>query len=284
MSFFIIVRVLLSVSANTVQKRLLLDGVRVMPVWLVTYSLMLVPGLILAAARPMTGSAGFWGNVVLGGLLDAAGNLAMVAALRSTDLSIFGPLNAFRPILALLFGWVFLGEKPTGVGATGVVIIMSGTLVLFSRNEAVQFGARLQAFSFRLLGLSLSTIGAVFLKRAALEGCAELTLCAWIVCGLLCLFAVSLSQGGKAVGMVANGIQEHGLWLLLHSAAFFAMQWFTIRIFQHTLLAYSFAYFQLAMILQVLLARIFFRERDFRRRLVGCAIMCLGSALLAWKG
>src|SRR5258706_7941504 len=135
MSFFIITRVLLSVSASTLQKRLLLDGIRVMPVWLVTYSLMLVPGLILATARPLTTSAGFWGNVLLGGLLDAAGNLAMVAALRSTDLSIFGPLNAFRPILALLFGWVFLGEKPTAVGATGVAIIMMGTLVLFTKSE-----------------------------------------------------------------------------------------------------------------------------------------------------
>src|SRR3954447_4513572 len=206
MSFFIIVRVLLSVSANTVQKRLLLDGVRVMPVWLVTYSLMLVPGLLLAAARPMAISAGFWGNVVLGGLLDAAGNLAMVAALRSTDLSIFGPLNAFRPILALLFGWVFLSEKPTVVGATGVVIIMLGTLVIFTKSETPGLGVQLRIFSFRLLGLSLSTIGAVFLKRAALEGCAELTLCAWIACGLLCLFAVSLSRGEKPLGVAAAGM------------------------------------------------------------------------------
>lgn len=284
MSFFIITRVLLSVSANTLQKRLLLDGSRVMPVWLVTYSLMLAPGLVLAAARPMTTSAGFWGNVLLGGLLDAAGNLAMVAALSSTDLSIFGPLNAFRPILALLFGWVFLSEKPTVVGATGVAIIMMGTLVIFTKSETPQFGARLRTFSFRLLGLSLSTIGAVFLKRAALEGCAELTLCAWIACGLFCLFAVSLSQGDKPLTVVAAGLRQHGPWLMVHSVAFFTMQWFTIRIFQHTLLAYSFAYFQLAMILQVLLARIFFRERDFRRRLAGCVIMCLGSALLAWKG
>src|SRR5690348_3359339 len=145
------------------------------------------------------------------------GNLAMVAALRSTDLSIFGPLNAFRPILALLFGWVFLGEKPTGIGAVGVVIIMSRTVLLFSKNEAVRFGVRLRTFSLRLLGLSLSTIGAVFLKRAALEGCAELTLCAWIVCSLLCLLVVALSQGDQAVRMVATGIRENGFWLLLHS-------------------------------------------------------------------
>jgi drug/metabolite transporter (DMT)-like permease len=284
MSLFILTRVLLSVSGNTLQKRLLLDGTRVLPLWLVTYSLMLVPALVLAVARPMAAPAEFWGNVLLGGFLDAVGNLAMVAALRTTDLSIFGPLNAFRPILALLFGWIFLSETPTAMGAAGVAIIVTGALVLFSGSETAQFGARLRTFAFRLLGLSLSTIGAVFLKRAALAGCAELTLGAWTACGLVCLLVFAAGRGDQPWSLVTTSLGKHGSWLLPHAATFFAMQWFTIRIFQHTLLAYSFAYFQLAMVLQLLLAGFIFRERNLPRRLVGCAIMCLGSGLLLWKG
>ncbi|MDB6109462.1 MAG: hypothetical protein JWR69_1212 [Pedosphaera sp.] len=260
MSFFILTRVLLSVGANAVQKRMLLDGTRTTPIWLATYSLVLVPGLALAIFRPLPGSAEFWGNVLLSGLLDAAGNLAMVAALRTTDLSIFGPLNAFCPILALLFGWIFLRETPSAVGALSVAIIVIGALVLFSGNETPHVGARLRTFSFRPLGLSLSTLGAVFLKRAAVVGCAELTLCAWTACGLLCLFAFSIGSGGQPLALVTTSLRQHGAWLTLHSVTFIAMQWLTIRIFQHTLLAHSFAYFQPAMVLQLLLARFLFRE------------------------
>src|ERR1700757_1099940 len=129
MTLFILSRVLLSVTGSTVQKRLLLNRMRAVPLWLATYSLMLVPAVLLAAARPAAVSAGFWFNVLMGGLLDAAGNLAMVSALRATDLSIFGPLNAFRPILALLFGWIFLKESPSLAGATGVGVTIVGVLL-----------------------------------------------------------------------------------------------------------------------------------------------------------
>src|SRR4051812_45956078 len=103
---FIISRVFLSVSANAVQKHLLLQGVRITPMWLATYLLMLLPAVIFCTTRSFSSSSEFWTNALLAGLLDAAGNLAMVGALRSTDLSLFGPLNAFRPALALLFGWL----------------------------------------------------------------------------------------------------------------------------------------------------------------------------------
>jgi drug/metabolite transporter (DMT)-like permease len=298
MTLLVLMRILLSVSANGLQKRLLLDGLRVTPVWLATYMLMLVPGLIFAVPCSLTVSAGFWVNVLLGGLLDAAGNLAMVAALSSTDLSIFGPLNAFRPMLALCFGWIFLGETPTLAGAAGVAVIIGGALTLLggetptapsaennqSQPKPRMNSAALRVLSFRLLGLSLSTIGAVFLKRAALAGPIGLTLGGWIACGLLCLFVVTFARCRHPLALISEALRRHPAWLIAHTFTFFAMQWLTIRIFQQTLLAYSFAYFQLAMVLQVLCGRLFFREPHLRRRLAGAVVMCLGSALLAWRG
>jgi uncharacterized membrane protein len=287
MAWLIFIRVVLSVSANTVQKRLLLDGVLVTPMWLVTYLLMLVPGLVLAMIGSTSPASSFWVYVVIGGLLDALGNLAMVAALRSTDLSIFGPLNAFRPVLALLFGWVFLSETPTVAGATGVGVIMAGTLVLFSGEEGFTLAtwkAALRTLAFRFAGMTLSTIGAVFLKRAALAGSAELTLAVWIACGLAGLLVFSLARGGRPVVMIGESFRKDGAWLGWHAALFFLMQWATIHIFQHTLLAYSFAFFQLGMALQVVMGRVFFKEKAVSRRMAGCVIMGVGCALVVWKG
>src|SRR3954464_13588583 len=100
MVWFIISRVFLSVSANAVQKRLLLAGVRITPMWLATYLLMLLPAMVLCATHTLSVPREFWLNAVLAGLLDAAGNLAMVCALRSTDRSLLFTLFPFRPLFA----------------------------------------------------------------------------------------------------------------------------------------------------------------------------------------
>lgn len=286
MVWVIISRVFLSVSANALQKRLLIQGLRTTPMWLATYVLMLLPTVALCVGKVSSVSALFWGSALLAGLLDAAGNLAMVAALRGIDLSLFGPLNAFRPALALLFGWFFLQEVPSLLGGVGVIITVAGALVLFGRPRVAEAnsGQIWKTLALRFGGLSLSTAGAVFLKRAALIGSAELTLSAWLVCGLAFLIVASLARRQSPATAIFSSLRRQALPLAIHAIVFLVMQWLTIRIFQQTLLSYSFVYFQLGMVLQVLTGGVFFREPEIGRRLIACAIMCIGSGLVLWKG
>src|SRR5688500_9412369 len=194
MTLLILFRILLSVSANAVQKRLLLDRAGVNHTWILTYSIMLLPAIALALLRPTPITAAFWRDILIGGGLDAIGNLAMVAALRGTDLSIFGPLNALRPILALLFGWFFLAENPTPIGLIGIAVTVGGGVILFSGGEgdrtvtsAMPRASIWKPLFLRTAGLSLGVIGAVFLKRAAMVSSAEVTVASWIFCGLIVL-------------------------------------------------------------------------------------------------
>ena len=301
MVLLVLARVLLSVSANAVQKRLVFHGALASRIWLLTYLLMLAPACLLAAFNSGLRSGSFWGDILLGGFIDALGNLAMLAALRLTDLSVFGPLNAFRPILALFFGWLFLHETPSALGALGVGITVAGAVLLLvgrtvpvshaevgrtvpvSRFAPLQRAHVARVLTWRLLGLGLATFGAVFLKRAAGVASAEMTLAGWIICGLVCLAVAYLIRPPHKPSL-AISFHEHRGWYLWHAALFLGMQWMTIRIFQETLLAYSFVFFQLGMILQVIMGRVVFREPAFRRRLAGCVVMALGSALIFWKG
>lgn len=286
----IFLRVVLSVSASAVQKRLLLDRAGVNHTWILTYSIMLGPAALLALLQSHSAGAGFWTNILLGGALDAIGNLAMVAALRSTDLSIFGPLNALRPILALLFGWLFLRESPTSIGLLGIAITVLGAVILFSGGTASTTVPHDSSESIwkplllRTLGLSLGVVGAVFLKRAAMVSSAAMTVMAWILCGLIVLIAFAALRHRDALATLAPALRQHWGWLLIHSAVFMTMQLLTIRIFQETLLAYSFVFFQLGMVLQVFVGRIFFSEPAFLRRFVAAMIMACGSALILWRG
>jgi drug/metabolite transporter (DMT)-like permease len=287
MGFIILVRVVLSVSASAVQKRLLLDRAGVNHTWILTYCLMLIPAVLLAIIRPAEIGREFWTNILIGGGLDAFGNLAMVAALRGTDLSIFGPLNALRPILALFFGWFFLSEAPTAIGLVGVVTTVLGGVVLFSGNDRSSipsFRSMWKLLALRILGLSLGVAGAVFLKRAAMVSSAQNTVAAWIFCGLIVLVGFAALRHRDALVTLKPALETHWRWLTIHSAIFLTMQLLTILIFQRTLLAYSFVFFQLGMVLQVFVGRIFFNEGAFVRRLSAALIMALGSALILWRG
>lgn len=269
-------RVLLSVGASTLQKHLTRRQVGSAALWRATYAWMALPACLILALGLRGGvTSEFWWNAIVAGVLDALGNLAMVAALRRTDLSVFGPLNGFRPVLALLFGWVFLREMPTLLGAVGVAVTVVGTAMLLRDEEASNnSGSAWGIFGLRVAGLALSTFASVFLKRATLAGGPELTLGVWILCGLPVFWLWSSRQHESS--------SDHRHLLTLHAATFFIMQWLTLYVFASTLLAYSFALFQLGMVLQVIVGRWMFNEPHFRKRLACCAVICAGAALIAY--
>ena len=280
MTIIIAIRVLLSVSASAMQKRLVNRGASVLGIWTATYGFMFPVALVAAMMTWVKPPSSFWVDSLLGGVLDALGNLAMIAALRAADLSVFGPLNAIRPILALVFGWVFLKEVPTSAGLVGILITVGGACFVLNddRHEGDKRSSVWAVLGFRLLGFALATVASVFLKRAATTVSAEMTLMGWFACGLVCLFVYGKVRGEK---LLPNAERD---WIVMHAVTFLVMQWMTIKIFQHTLLSYAFVFFQLGMVLQVIAGRLFFREPHFGRRMLGCVIMSIGAALIVWRG
>lgn len=281
-------RLLGSVTASVLQKRLLSDGLGTGRLWLATYGFLLLPAVGILAASRGTAGPEFWTAALMAALLDVAGNVAMASALRDTDLSIFGPLNAFRPALAWIAGWLFLGEHPTATGITGVIILTLGAFwLLWPSGAAGSTGnstGRLRAAVWRLSGLALSTAGAVFLKRATLAGSVGLTLGVWIAGGWLAVLILWVATQ-RFRGILWNRAAPGALPTLgLHAAMFLVMQWLTLEVFRRTLLTYSFAFFQLGMVLQVLIGRWVLREAEFRKRLVACLVMGTGALFVLIGG
>jgi drug/metabolite transporter (DMT)-like permease len=282
-------RVVLSVGASVIQKQALVQGTDPGGFWRRNYLWMVPAGLVgmfldwdsVVASQPR-----FWWNAVVAGAIDAAGNLLMLSALRRTDLSVFGPLTAFRPVLALMFGWLFLRESPSATGLVGVAVTASGGALLFSDNRSgptVSNGSRAVGIILRLAGLSLSTLAAVFLKTAVQSGTPGMTLGVWIASGSLAVHLagiVRIQGPPEAAASSEPPIGSSGT----HAAVFFLMQWLTLLVFRESLLAYSFAFFQAGMVLQVVVGRILFDEPAFGRRLAGCGVLGIGTLLIAWKG
>lgn len=77
-----------------------------------------LPLLILVEYNAIDHS--FWINILLAALLDMAGTLFLVLSLSKTDLSVFGPLNAYKVVFSMILALIFLGEVPSMQGSAAL--------------------------------------------------------------------------------------------------------------------------------------------------------------------
>ena len=65
--------------------------------------------------------------VLIMGFLGALGNFFIIKALSIGELSTLAPINSYKPVVALIFGIIFLHEIPTISALLALVLIITGT-------------------------------------------------------------------------------------------------------------------------------------------------------------
>lgn len=227
----------------------------------------------------------FWWNILLAALLDMAGTLFLVLSLSKTDLSVFGPLNAYKVVISMILAVIFLGEIPSLQGFIGVLIILLGSFLLFppsagtSSNRAWHL-FRQRGVQYRFLSILLFSIGTLPLKNAVLSGGTLATTLYWCLFGLplsVLLYFLFSEQRWQMDWQKAARHQTSFLWL---GGCIFVMQYATMLVFSQLLVAYSLALFQLSMVLQVFLGYRIFHEKHILRRLAACGVMISGCLLV----
>lgn len=72
----------------------------------------------------------FWLWSLLSAALAVAANWLIIEAVRRSDLSLLGPINAYKPWVSLVPGWLLLGERPEGWQWVGMGLVFLGSLLL----------------------------------------------------------------------------------------------------------------------------------------------------------
>ena len=115
-AFFVVVRILANPISNVFQKQLAERSAS--PIFIigsVHACLALVCGpLWLFRATPVPYDV--WLNMLAAATLAVSGNTLLVYALRSTDLSILGPVNAYKSVVGLILAIFLIGEYPSAAG------------------------------------------------------------------------------------------------------------------------------------------------------------------------
>lgn len=276
--FILALRVLLSPLTNVFQKKLAEKGAHSLFIVALTYlviALLFVP-VALVYHQPL--STDFWSTIVLASVIDAAGNVFLVKSLETTELSVFGPINSFKPAVALVIGFFLLNEVPSGKALAGVCVILAGSVLLTLKRP--KGAVRLKGLFFRIAGIVCSSFGAVLIKKAILYSSPELSLFYWSLVALP-LFALLIGSFYKNI--IATNYRlllqnkKPYIWLFL---SYFAMQYVTLLSFKVTFVGYSLAIFQLSSIVSIILGYRYFDEKGIWLKLFSALVMMAGALLI----
>lgn len=225
----------------------------------------------------------FWMWSVASAVLAVGANWLIIEAVRRSDLSLLGPINAYKPWVSLLPSWFLLGELPRGTDWVGMGLVLVGSLVLgggASNAPGRSWGFFLdRGAQLRFLALVFSSAEAVTLRRAISMSDPLRAFAAWVLLGFL--VAVPFAWKARAAcprdsGVLLRGLPA-GLALALTTGL---MQSSTLVVLDSLPTGVALSFFQLSAILSVFLGRAFFREPQFGRRLAGASVMSAGAVVL----
>lgn len=279
----IALRVVSNPCSNALQKALGAAG------WPSPVLLAFTHGLLGPWAMPILLGAGdslgreFWMWSLASAVLAVAANWLIIEAVRRSDLSLLGPINAYKPWVSLLPSWFLLGELPRGGEWLGMGLVLLGSLVLGGGTSAPS-GRFLGLFldrgvQLRFLALVFSSAEAVALRRALAVSYPACAFAAWVLLGFLVAAPFAWSARRACPQDRADLVRRlpAGLALAVTTGL---MQASTLIVLDSLPTGVALSFFQLSAVLSVFLGRAFFREAQFTRRLAGACVMTAGAVVL----
>ena len=278
-------RLMFSLASTVYQKKLAQHGLHPFYIVAATYlvlAILAAPLLQLLEFSHL--SHEFWLNIGLASLFDVAGWMFLVLSLSKTDLSVFGPLNAYKVVASMLLAVLFLHEIPSAQGLSGVMLIIVGSFFLMPPAASTQANKisgllRDKGVQARFLSIFLFSVGTVFLKKSVADGVLE-TMVFWSLIGLPLVLLSNYFFLPNSVAEQIKTTQQNLYSISIVGAMVFAMQYFTLLLLANMLVAYALALFQLGMVLQVLIGYRVFNEKDIARKLLASLVMMAGSLLV----
>lgn len=280
------IRILVNPLSNVFQKYLTQRQANPLFIISSTYGILSLGCLVyLLLFPPAPLPPSFWYNSVIFNGLGVAGNYFLVKSLQRGDLSVLGPVNAYKALVSLVFGLFLLGEIPNPWGIAGMLLIVLGSYFVLSQTSGSQRFSwsifKNPDVRYRFLALFLSAIDALFLKKIILATDAHLAFVSWCMGGFLfsaiALLFTQKSRNLRNQWVVVKEYRWHFLALGLSAGL---MQLSTNYAFEGIQVSYALALFQISALVSVFFGFHFFQETHLWRKLAGAAVMVAGAVLI----
>ncbi len=280
-------RIATNPCSNVLQKLLTRQNAHPLGVVCATHGLLSIVCLPICIVDSRSLSLAFWLEMLVCTLVGVAGNVLLVEALKRSELSILGPINAYKSVVSLVPAMLLLGEIPSPLGLAGVVLVVAGSFGLVDRDAGTP---RLKSFALfladrgiqlRFGALLFSATEAVIFKQALRETSALTAFAFWSVLGFgVSLMAVALLWSKGKLTSDLGILRTNAITCTSLAVTTGVMQFCTAVTLERLQVGYSLALFQISTIITVILGHRMFQEGHFLKRLGGAAIMAAGAVLI----
>jgi uncharacterized membrane protein len=226
----------------------------------------------------------YWMALFVGGSLNVLTSILYMKAIKHADLSVSVPLVTFTPLFLLLTSPLIVGEFPSLVGALGIVAIVLGSYLLnYNQNRRgiwAPFKALVSEKGPRYMLLVAfiwsitSNIDKIGIKSSSPIFWA-ITVSIFISIAMIPVILVWARGEFNQIITSIKRLAPIGLF----SALTLIFQMLAINL---ALVAYVIAIKRTSAILVVLVGLWFFKERDFKYRLIGSSVMVFGVILISF--
>lgn len=215
-------------------------------------------------------------------MAGALGNGFLVKALQKGELSVLGPVNAYKSVVGIAAGIFLLAEMPNAWGLLGVGLIILGSYFVLDTTAEKFSWALLKKteIQYRVWAMVLTAVEAVFVKKVILLSSVFWAFAGWCFFGAVFSFLL-LFVYRQRPWQEWRRARRTDAWLYLALVACVGiMQLTTNYAFNHMPVGYALSLFQLSTLVAVLLGHRFFGEKDIGKKLIGALIMIAGSVLI----
>ena len=226
--------------------------------------------------------AAFWWYAAAAGVIGALGNGFLVKALHGGDLSVLGPVNAYKSVVGLVVAIFLLKELPSFWGILGVVLIVYGSYFVLDTLEEKFTWAILKRndIRFRIIAMVLTAIEAVLIKKIIQYSSPNIAFLMWCWFGAFFSFALLLVYRVQINKELRQVNSSHFLKYLYLIICIGIMQLTTNYVFDNMPVGYALSLFQLSTIVSILLGHTLFQEKNIGRKLIGAVVMIAGSVII----
>jgi len=251
------------------------------------YSVPVLGGVLLINGMPGLDPA-FWGYFAVSLVINMITWPLFVLAIRHADLSLVMPFLAFTPVFILGVEWVLRGQVPSGVGVSGIMLVVGGayTLNLGDIGGGVLEPIR-QAFRNRGVVLMLivsllwsvsATVEYFTVKHAGpFFYPVLLNIC---LSGGFFLLLYRFMEHPVSVFLA----ERNWLWLMGVGGLTGGMVLFQMLAIQETeLVNYVISIKRAGMVVSVLVGWLYFGEQNVLYRMIGAVLMITGVCLIRFQ-
>lgn len=233
---------------------------------------------LLRGGEVFSWTAAFWGYVLLRSLTDAFAEGMKMHAFAHGEISVVSCFFALSPLFLLITSPLITGDRLTPLGAAAVAMSVCGSLVMVYEPSHVVWRNQKKGILLALGAAVFFSLNSCFDRLAVKEGTPIFSGFAMTIASAALLFPLVAFRSDTWPALV-----RHNRGLLLRGlleVAFMSGKMYAIREMQAP---YVVSIMRLNLLLSILGGHIFFREKDFARRLAAGTLIVAGAFLVVWE-